>query len=130
MVKIKGIDYQVSILSAGDLPVLSAFVNACQPLIGDFVPGQVPQLTKLLPIGEPLIDLIAHLLDCPRKHVADLALHELIEVTELVATKWTTLNASYLNEHVTPALETLAKALSGSLASEAPETGQEPPQQG
>ena len=111
MVKINGIDYQVSILSAGDLPVLSALFEAAGPLVTEFKPGAVPSLVKLLPLADQLITTVAHLLDCPRKHVEALALHELIEVVEQVAAKWMTLNAAYLNDEVTPAIQRLSSSL-------------------
>lgn len=112
MVKVNGHEYQVSILSAGDLPVLSALFEAAQPLVSEFEPGQVPSLIAMLPVAEHLIDTLAHLLNCPRDHIENLALHDLIDLTEQVAAQWMTLNAKYIADEVTPSIQRLARSLS------------------
>ena len=111
MIKIGDQEYQVRILSAGDLPALSSLADKAGPLLADLKPGQTPPMMRLLPLTDELITVGAQLLDCPRKRLEKLPLHEFIELAEQVAAKWFALNATYLAEQVTPALNQLAQGL-------------------
>lgn len=130
MVKINGKDYQVRTLSAGDLPALAPLAAQITPLVSDLKPGKLPDMTRLLPLAGDLIGVLARVTDCPVDVVESLPLHEFIRVLEDVASEWLILNADYLNEQVTPALNRLAESITGLQDEPAPEPAQPPPPKG
>ena len=113
MIRIGEQEYQVRTLSAGDLPALAKLVAQAGPLLSGLQPGSSPDMAKLLPLASELIATVSRLLDCPAAELERLPLHEFIGLVEQVAGEWMALNAEYLDQHVTPALNRLASAITG-----------------
>ena len=129
MIRIGEQEYQVRTLSAGDLPALANLVAKAGPLLADLKPGSSPDMTKLLPLASELIATVSRLLDCPVADLERMPLHEFIGLVEQVAGEWMALNAEYLDQHVTPALNRLAAAVNGATAGQTTDTAPAPPPQ-
>lgn len=113
MIEINGEHYAPRRLQAGDLPLLLPLVEVAGPALMRLVDDPAAHVMEVLRLADPLITTVAHLLDCPREAISRMPLHELLRLIEQGAVAWMAVNAEYLNDEVTPAIQRLAQMING-----------------